>query len=137
MIRIIGFVCLLVLQGSAFAEEADKFPEWVNSPTQGAASACSSMSHGEAVALRIAIAKAKANLARERESTVHSEQVLERESNGAATKAAFKETTSISSEDHFDKIAVVEKVISSINGVEQLCVMITRETDGILLGARN
>ena len=107
----------------ALASEA--LPYWVTTPDQGMTSSCSSMSHGEAVAIKIAVAKAKAELSRIAGATVQSVQTLEQSTtNGNNVKSSFNESTRVSSEQYFTDIEVIAKSVVVLDGSEQVCVMV-------------
>ena len=123
MNRIIIPTVLLTISGSSFA--SDLTPAWINNPPVESASACSSLSHGELTATKIAKAKALAELSRTHQAEVKSNQQLNNEvHNGKLTDSSYKETTEVSSNETFKHAEIIEQAIVEMDGGKQLCVLV-------------
>lgn len=119
---------IFTISGLLFASEfnsVNSTPSWVQAPPDKTASGCSILSRGELVAQKIAKAKAMAELGRTQKANVKSSQEMETSvNNGKLTNSSFKETTSVSSDELFESVSVIDQVNVNIDGNLQLCVLV-------------
>jgi len=124
----IVFLGLCFVCNSLFAGEIDSastVPTWIQSAPENTASGCSILSKGELVAQKIAKAKAMAELGRTHKANVKSNQEMESKvNNGKLINSSFKETTTVTSDEFFESVGVIDQVNVSIDGNIQLCVLV-------------
>lgn len=125
---LILFICIFSLSSSLFASEINSvspIPAWVQTPPDKTASGCSILTRGELVAQKIAKAKALAEFGRTQKANVKSSQEMETSvNNGKLTNSSFKETTSVTSDEFFESVGVIDQAKVNIDGNMQLCVLV-------------